>query len=95
VRGVREFMAEIAVAIDRAERAEASGFVVLVIDTEGDSLREVVGPFSTPEDALLEAGRLDADPHRGTRPADGEPGWRHVVLPLYPPDDPRPRDVAR
>lgn len=67
---------------------EASGYVVVVIDTEPDPelVVSVYGPCALPETALILAGKFDADPHSGAHPADGSPGWKHVVVPLYPPD---------
>ena len=36
--------------------------------------------------ALVQAGKFDADPHTGTSPEDGAPGWQHVVVPLFDPE---------
>jgi hypothetical protein len=81
---VNEAMVELLARLDEARAAEASGWVVLTIDTEGgDTPVSTYGPCATPEQALVLAGEFDRCEHTGTAPADGSPGWKHIVLPLY------------
>ena len=76
-------LADLLVRLDQIRADEAAGFVVLVIDDEDNRPISVYGPCPTPEAALVLAGDFDRDEHSGTNPADGSPGWRHVVLPLF------------
>jgi hypothetical protein len=79
-----------------APRRGLLGFVVLVIDTEDRRATAAGGgrAVSTPEDALLEAGGWT--PTRTAAPAGGRRRRLAARRPgVYPPDDPRPRDVAR
>jgi hypothetical protein len=71
--------------LDEARESEAAGWVVLVIDTEIDEPISVYGPCGSPEAALLLAGEFDRDEHTGIAPADGTPGWRHLILPIFEP----------
>lgn len=86
---VRALFAEMRAMSDRMDAREASGFVVIVIDmdTPAGKIVHAVGPEATPEQALALAAQLDRDPLTGLHPADGEPGWRHMVVPLFPATD--------
>lgn len=82
---VREIFANMRVMSDRADRAEAAGWVVLVTDLESGKPVMTVGDFDTPEQALVYAGDRERDPHVGTV-VDGEPGWGYKVLPRFEPE---------
>lgn len=66
----------------------AVGWVVVTVDLEFQKIIHSTGVFPGPEEALAEAGRRDAEDARGHEP--GEEGWAHHVVPVYPPDPPRP-----
>ena len=86
-RAVGELLADVEATSDAMDRADASGWLVVCVCLESiqnDEPNCVVGcygPFESPEVALIEAAR-----HQATSLHDpGEPGWAHLVKPLYPP----------
>lgn len=81
----REMVATALLMIERACEDNADGWGVVVIDTETGEAGSFYGPFHTPEEALVQAADFDRDPHSGTAPADGSPGWKHVVVPMFNP----------
>lgn len=78
-RAAREFLGEVEAVSDAMDRREASGWLVICVDLESNDIVAAYGPFDTPEQTLIEAGKHDA-----TSLPD-EPGWEHVVKPLFPP----------
>lgn len=79
-----EVLAKVALEVQRANEAEASGWLVVVTDLHDEpTIGSAYGPFETAEQALIVAGEFDACPHTGTHPADGSAGWRHDVVPLF------------
>lgn len=80
---VRSLLGLILLRAQEVTEREASGWLVVVTDLESNTITGAYGPKETPEAALILAGEMDACPHTGTHPADGEPGWRHDVVPLY------------
>ncbi len=78
-------LASLELAHERFQRREATGWLVICFDEEPpdpEDGRHVIvgayGPFSSPEGALIEAGRHDAA---------SEYGFRNEVIPLYAPVD--------
>ena len=76
---------------DHMERKNALAWLVVCIDDEAVQKGDVncvvatYGPFASPEDALVEAGKHDAT---GLRMNADEPiGWSHLIRPLYAPVD--------
>lgn len=91
-REVGALLAQVEVTSDAMDRADASGWLVVCVDLESiehgesDCVVGCYGPFATPEEALVEAGRHDATSLDKTHLSEpGEPGWVHLVKPLYPP----------
>lgn len=83
-RDVGDFMGEIFAREQQQREDEASGWLVAVTDLEDPThLVSAYGPFDSPEAALIAAGEMDACPHTGAHPVDGETGWRHEVVPLF------------
>lgn len=80
VRLVREFIAEMAVSSLRSIAREASGWVYVIVDDENGKHVHAVGPFDTPEAALLASERQKAEDRRLN---PGDPLWTHHVLPLF------------
>lgn len=80
---ITQFIGDVLVGESDIRRKEAAGWIVVVIDMEDDEVVSGYGPSPTPEAALILAGKFDADPHSGVKPADGDVGWRHVVVPLF------------
>ncbi len=81
----QRLIASLEIAHERFQRREASGWLVLCYDEEppdpSDDSKIVVGcygPFASPEEALVQAGKHDAA---------SEYGFSNVVVPLYPPVD--------
>ena len=73
---------------DHMERQDALAWLVVCVDHDsiqrGDPNCVVgtYGPFSSPEEALVEAGKHDAN---SLERDEGDPGWSHLIRPLYPP----------
>lgn len=86
---VGAFLAAVEQVSDAMDASEATGWLVLVCDTEATGGRRygkpdyAVGPFDTPEQALAYAGGLDRDDAQ-----HGETGWLHLVIPQFPADEP-------
>lgn len=80
---VRALFADLEVADQRMIEQTASGYVVLVTDTESGKVVFVKGVYETAEAALIDATLMDGDPHGGLHPKDGSQGWSHIVVPLY------------
>lgn len=63
--------------------ADADGWCVATVDPETLSVLSVTGPFSTPEAALIEAGRMDTIRDRDLAEDEAKP--RHEVVPMWRP----------
>lgn len=74
---------ELLVRLERARTDEARAFVVVTVDQEDGAVLCATGPFEEAEAALAQAGRDHAAWERHAEP--GEPGWDHVVVPLWEP----------
>ena len=85
LRLLRQLIAGIEIDLQRMREREASGWVVVVIDDESRTHVHTVGPYPTPESALIAAGKMAEEDRRTSVP--GEPLWTHVILPLYAPDE--------
>jgi hypothetical protein len=87
-RALGSLIARVEETCDAMDRRDASGWLVICVDLEAvvegekDSIVAAYGPFATPEEALVEAGR-----HQGTSldVEPGDAGWAHFVKPLFPP----------
>lgn len=95
--GVGELLAAAIATSDAMDRNDASGWLVVCVDLESvaegeaDSIVGCYGPFDSPEEALVEAGRHQATSLDTTSLHEpGEAGWAHFVKPLYPPVKFRP-----
>lgn len=91
-RALGELIARVEETSDAMDRADASGWLVVCIDLESlehdeaDCVVACYGPFNTPEEALVEAGKHQATSLDKTHLAEpGEAGWMHFVKPLFPP----------
>lgn len=89
--GQADFMARLELDQQRWREREAIGWLVVVTDLEVHEVVNAYGPFESAEIALVKAGEMDADPHCGASPDDGEPGWRHDVVPLFAYTEPEPK----
>jgi hypothetical protein len=87
------FMAEIEHTSNEMDRADAIGWLVVCIDDEAvargdtDCVVGCYGIFHSPEEALVEAGKHDAD--LANVDLQGDPGWTHLIKPLYAPKEDR------
>lgn len=73
-----ELIARVEQTSDAMDERDATGFVVVVVDLEDEPHPcHVYGPVPTKEQALVLAGQLQA--------TSIDDGWKHVVLPLFPP----------
>jgi hypothetical protein len=79
-RGVLSLIAHLEIGHQRAREAEAAGWVYVVIDDESEAHVHVVGPFPTPEAALIASERQKAEDRRWN---PGEPLWTHHILPMF------------
>lgn len=83
-----QFIFEIEKTSDEMDRADATGWLVVCIDNEAvhrgeeDCVVGCYGPFATPEEALVEAGRHDST---SLPLEDDDLGWTHLIKPLYSP----------
>lgn len=83
-RAVRALMAELEIQMQRGREQEAEGWLCVTIDGETGKLVNASGPFPTPHDALIEAGRSTEADKKYLEP--GEKGWRYDVIPLFTPE---------
>jgi hypothetical protein len=87
MNGFGDLLARVEATSDAMDRRDASGWLVVCIDLEcielgeSDAVVGCYGPYDSPEEALIAAGR-----HATTSLplAPGEKGWAHLVKPLYP-----------
>jgi hypothetical protein len=79
-----EAMADLLVKLERAAVGSAKAFVVVTVDDESGDVVHATGPFAEPEQALVQAGRDDAEWKRVAEPGEGN--FTYVVVPLWEPD---------
>lgn len=86
---IGDLLARVEATSDAMDRADASGWLVVCVDLENvqhgeaDCVVGCYGPFASPEEALVEAGR-----HQATSLEVGDgPGWAHFVKPCFPPNE--------
>jgi len=78
----RELLVDMEISHQRFQRREALAWLVLCYDSEqieehgADAIAGTYGPFPSPEEALVQAGKHDAS---------SMDGFANVVIPLYPP----------
>ncbi len=78
----QHLIAALEIAHERFQRREAMAWLVICYDEDppDEDGRHVIigayGPFASPEEALVQAGKHDAA---------SEFGFRNEVIPLYPP----------
>jgi hypothetical protein len=89
----REMLAEVLARLDEARIKEAKAWVVVALDETDtlaleESVTYAVGPFEEPLDAVIEMQKMEADDARFDEP--GEPGWKHAIVPLWPPSFNKP-----
>lgn len=79
---IRDLMADLEIGHQRAREQSASGWVYVTVDQDSGTHVHVVGPFPTPEAALIAAQEQALeDAHFNP----DEPLWDHHVLPLFSP----------
>ena len=86
-RELGELMARVEETADAMDRRDAKGWLVVCLDLEEPvSVVACYGPFPEPEQALIEAARqAETSLDRTYLAEPGEPGWSHVVVPLFEP----------
>lgn len=83
-----QFLFQIEKTSDEMDKADAIGWLVVVVDNqavargEEDCVMGCYGIFHSPEQALVEAGKQDADSKKALD--EDDLGWTHLVKPLYP-----------
>lgn len=77
-------MTDVELTSMQMDRDEAMGWIVVCVDME-EPINVVYGTgvFNSPEEALVEAGR-QAENSKRLHDTD-DAGWKHSVVPLYPP----------
>lgn len=75
-------MVELLVRLERASYDNATAFVVVAIDGEGNIVN-ATGPFTEPEAALVQAGIDDVNWKRHAEPGEGD--FKSVVVPMWEP----------
>jgi hypothetical protein len=81
---VQAFLDRLELGIHQDRLARASGWIVLTIDDEYDEIVHAVGPFPDQYQAMIEAELALRDDEKIKE--DGEVGWTHRVVPMFPPD---------
>lgn len=83
-RAMARFMADLEISMQGAREEAASGWLIVTVDMQDDppTVLNACGPYETPEAALIDSGRMDAEDKRLGE--DGE-GWAHAIVPMFSP----------
>lgn len=78
-------MVDLICRLEHARYELATAWCIVVADDDVGEICHVFGPFDEPEQALIEAGRQDAD--WKTSVGEDEGGWTYKIVPLWGPGE--------
>lgn len=81
-----DLIADVEATSNAMDRRDAKAWLVVCVDLECVQLNEsdcvvaCYGPFESPEEALVAAGKLQST---SLKVPAGDPGWAHLVKPMF------------